>query len=255
MKREEKELIQRIIQLGEMFGKGNIDPFQINVIRYLNLLREIFPKMKTTQELKMDIEALRQLINIVFQQKEFLKQKSSKLYLDPLLVEWKIENLSNKELSEILINSWHPIVEINQLNKERIKQSIEYWREILGGKRKTELEKLCEATHGKIKLEDLKKHGFLSEETFIQTLNSFFKEVTSKIIEKGQISYWEAVKSEKFHQTVKKAYLLSFLLTAGLLEIEIDPIREEITLKIPMKRKGVRMGGYSLPIPLTPGKV
>jgi hypothetical protein len=60
------------------------------------------------------------------------------------------------------------------------------------------------------------------------------------------------VKGKNYAETVRRAYLLSFLITYGMASVEIDPLKEEI--KVEAKEKPERRKGevYSLPIHIPP---
>jgi len=117
---ERQELMLRIIDLCDTVRKRGIDPFDVEVREFFDRLRELLPNLKKHEELYLDIQAVLGLADVVFQQGEWIKHKSSMLYLDPLLIMLKLHALPARELADVFARSWHPIVQLETLEPEGV---------------------------------------------------------------------------------------------------------------------------------------
>ncbi len=249
---EKKELMLRIIDLCESVRQRGMDPFDVKVQEFLDRLRELLPKLKAHEDLYLDIEAMLGLAEVVYQQGEWIKHKSSLLYLDPLLIMLKLHALSSEDLSDILMRSWHPIVELESISPHGIKESRDYWTELpplserWGGLETTEL------LTGKISRSELEKMGVSSEEDFSKLMKEISEELQSAVGEKGEINYWDFIMARTFEETTKRAWLVSFLVTGGYATIDVMPLEEEIILRPLAKPRGLKTTEvFSLAIPIT----
>jgi len=178
-------------------------------------LGELLPELRGYDELYMDAEAILSLSEIVFHQKEWVKHRSSVLYLDPLLVMLKVHALEPKDLSEIFLKSWHPIVELESVSPPGLREAVDYWTELLPlaeragelGTTESQLEQLSSS--------ELKQRGIISEEDFEKVLDRAWRELKEMAGKRGFISYWDYIVSKSFQETVMRAWVLSFLVSYG----------------------------------------
>ncbi|HUI00719.1 MAG TPA: hypothetical protein VLX56_03725, partial [Nitrososphaerales archaeon] len=70
-----------------------------------------------------DSEAMQQLVAIVKLQDQYLKHRASALYIDPLLLELKIQLISKEELAESFAKCWHPIAQLDQLTPRGLEKA------------------------------------------------------------------------------------------------------------------------------------
>ncbi len=249
MDRKRIDLLLRIIELSETVEKGLLDPFKVDVKKFFNQLSEILPQLKSLEELNIDMEAVRKLVNVIFHQKKWFIDKSSLLYFDPIMIQWKIQVLNLRGLAEILVDAWHPIIEHHQLIPQRLMQSLEYW-EKLEGKPKEELSSFLEGQPGKINFETLREMGFISQEEFESGLKRLREELLEKTSGK-EIDYWDFIVEETFQETIRRAYLTAFLCEYGYASIRFSPLEEKFYVKPTLKRKGREGESHSLPISIS----
>jgi hypothetical protein len=243
---ERRELILRIIDLCESVSRKGLNPFDVQVREFFDRLRELLPLLKKHEELYLDLQAVAGLSDVIYQQGEWIKHRSSLLYLDPLLVLLKIQALSTEELAEVLLRSWHPVLEQECLTPSSLREGHEYWRLLPNLEERLRGLEVEEVEPGLMGREELGRMGFLSKELFEEMLDQLWMELKRK----GKISYWDFVRAKDYTETVRRAYLLSFLITYGMVSVEMDPLREEIKVEArenPEKREEV----FSLPIPLS----
>jgi hypothetical protein len=242
---ERKELILRIIDLCESVSKKGLNPFDIQVREFFDKLRELLPLLKKHEELYLDLQAVVGLSDVVYQQGEWIKHRSSLLYLDPLLVLLKVQALSTEELAEVFARSWHPILEQECLTPNCLREGYEYWRLLPNLAERLRGLEVEQAEPGLMGRDELERMGFISKELFEEMLDQLWMELKRR----GRVSYWDFVRGRNYPETVRRAYLLSFLITYGMVSVEMDPLKEEIKVEAkdePEKREEV----FSLTIPI-----
>ncbi len=223
---ERRDILLRIIDLCESVSKKGLNPFDVRVGELFDKLRELLPLLRRHEELALDLQAVVGLAEVIRQQGEWIKHRSSLLYLDPLLVMLKIHALSTEELAQIFVRSWHPILELECLTPLGLKEGLEYWKFLPSlQERLRELPKM-EVQPGRIGLKELEEMGFIHE-CFDEMLDSLWLELRKR----GRVDYWKFIKGKNFSERVKRAYLLSFLITYGLAKIYLDPIEERIEVE------------------------
>ncbi|MEM2922407.1 MAG: hypothetical protein QXF26_08850, partial [Candidatus Bathyarchaeia archaeon] len=82
---QEKERLLRIISLCMAVESKQLNPFEVEVEQILEFLRQCFPKWKTLDEIVLDAQTLNQIATIVKLQGDWVKYRSTSLYVDPLL--------------------------------------------------------------------------------------------------------------------------------------------------------------------------
>ncbi len=229
--KQRKEIMLRIIDLCRTVGRRGIDPFEVEVPELFERLRKILPKIRDWEELYLDIEAVLGLSDVISQQGEWVKHRSSLLYFDPLLVMWKINTLSSRELADIFVRSWHPIVEMECLTPSGIREAMDYWTNLPSLAERGARLDVVETLTGEMALRELAKLGLIVEEGFTETLEKFWKELKRAAGKKGEISYWDFVRAKTFEETIGKAWLVSFLVSYGYATLEVKPLEDEITLR------------------------
>ncbi len=251
-KKKKRELMNRIIDLAESVNDREVDPFEVEVSDFLERLDEIFPEEEDPEELLLDMRAMLGLTDVVSQQEDWIKHKSSLLHFDPMLVNWKVKELTKKQLAYVLVDSWHPTVEMESISKPGIEEAMEYWENLEPmSERGAELE-TEEVSPGAISMEELSESGFQSKEDFDEEVEEKWEELKKATDEENKISYWEFIDSENYKETIRNAWLTSFLISYGYASVEMDPLEEKITLKARETQETPReKDGKSLPIAIS----
>jgi len=249
---ERQELMLRIIDLCDSVRKRGLDPFDVEVREFFDRLRELLPKLRSHEDLYLDIQAVLGLAEVVFQQEEWIKHKSSMLYLDPLLIMLKLHALSAKDLAEVLVRAWHPIIDLESLSPHGVKEGMEYWTNLPNlDERWRDLE-TTEVLTGEVARRELARMGILSDEDFAAVLDKTWRGLKDAAGEQGELSYWDFISERSFEETVVKAWLVSFLVSYGYATLELNPLEEEITLRPLSKPQTLeRVATFSVPISIS----
>lgn len=250
--KKKKELMKRVIDLSESVEEREVDPFEVDVPEFLERLDEVFREVEDSEDMILDIRAMLGLTDVISQQEDWIKHKSSLLHFDPMMVTWKVRGLEKKELAKVLVNSWHPTVALECVSKPGLKEALEYWENLAPiDERGAELETEEVGTE-EIARDELSEFGFESREDFDEMVEQAWEEVKDMSDDEGQVAYWEFVDSESFRDTVRNAWLVSFLVSYGYASIEIDPLEEDITLKVREERETPsEKTGTSVPIAIS----
>lgn len=250
--KKKRELMLRIIDLAKSVREKGIDPFEVEVEELFQRLQEIFPEVEDPEELLLDVRAVLGLTDVVSQQGDWIKHKSSLLYFDPMLVQWKLRELSEKQLARVLTKSWHPIVELECISRPGIRESVDYWTNLAPlSERGIELE-TTEVSPGEVGRDALSELGVESEKDFNDMMEKTWRELKKAAENEGRISYWDFVDAKDFHKTVRQAWLVSFLVSYGYATLEIQPLEEKIIIKPREERETPEEEvSSSIPIPIS----
>ncbi len=252
MRGERQELMLRIIDLCDSVQKRGLDPFDVEVREFFDRLRELLPKMRKHEEIYLDIQAVLGLADVVFQQGEWIKHKSSMLCLDPLLIMLKLHALPAKDLAEVFVRAWHPIIDLESLSPHGIKEGMDYWKNLPSLDERWRGLDTTEVLTGEVARRELARMGILSDEDFAALLDKSWREMKDIAGEQGEMSYWDFISEKSFEETVMKGWLVSFLVSYGYATLEIKPLEDEIMLKPLSKPQQLeRVATFSVPISIS----
>lgn len=220
------EAIDRIIGLCRQTESSGSDPFAVDVIALLEKLKLMLSEWKTMPQLTRDAEAVYRIAMLIKLQEEVVKHRSSLLYTDPLLVELKILASDPGELARAFLRAWRPVAALHQLNLEQLRLAYDYWSNL----RKLQFDEYESRMPSSLNLEQLKSMGVLVDEVQSKVLEEMHGDLLRRSTG-GRINYWEFVTDKDYATTVKKAVLVSFLVTLGYAELEIEPLENRIWLK------------------------
>jgi len=220
------EAVDRIIGLCRQVESGGSDPFSVDVVALLEKLKLLLGEWKTVPQLARDAEAVYRIAMLIKLQEEVVKHRSSLLYTDPLLVELKVLASDPGDLARAFLRAWRPIASLQQLNLEQLRLAYDYWSNL----RRLQLDEYESRMPSSLDLEQLKSMGVLVDEVQSKLLEEMHGELIRRS-SGGRMNYWEFVADRDFANTVKKAVLVSFLVTLGYAELEIEPLENRIWLK------------------------
>lgn len=252
MPAEKQELLMRIIDFCDSVRTRGLDPFDVEVREFFDRLRELLPKLRKTDDLYLDIQAVLGLADVVFQQGEWIKHKSSMLYLDPLLIMLKLHALPAKDLAEVLVRAWHPIIDIESLSPHGIKEGLDYWQNLPSLEDRFRELETTEVMTGEIARRELARMGILTDEDFTAVLDRMWRELKELAGKSGEMSYWKFIAGKSFKETVIKAWFVSFLVSYGYATLEVKPLEEDIILK-PLAKPQIleHVATFSVPISIS----
>lgn len=252
-KRLGKEHLQRIIDSCRSVEEKGIDPFLVDVDSILAVIHEYFPEWENPEELCLDAEAVHQIASAIKLQSEWVKHRSTSLYTDPFLIEEKLRKLPKEEISTIFLKSWHPIVEFEQISPHSQAEAIKYWQSLIPLDERWQKKEGLHIETGTTTREELVKQHIIAEKEFSKVLEAFWQELMQKTMDKDKIEYWDFIGAVTYEETVRRAYLTSFLVTYGYATLEVDRLEEIIYIK-PYKTPIPTVGNkqaISLPIPIS----
>ena len=188
----------------------------------------------------MDSEAILELSRIVKLQDQFLKQRASALYIDPLLIQLKLKLLPKEALSEAFVKSWHPVAQVDQLSPRGLEKAFVYWRELTPiSERFKDQFGSYGIVPGVVDYSDLVSLGVFTKEQFETSLVQLHEELLQK--SNGDwVDYREFIGDDAFEAKVRRAYLLAFLISEGRALLKTEPLSGKIwTQALAEKAKGV----------------
>ena len=216
--------------------RKGINPFEVEVNEILDTLKKYLPHWEALEDFVLDASALNEIASVVRLQGEWIKHRSTSLYVDPLLIELKIKAIDARRLVDIFVKSWRPIVEFEALSRKRVNEAVDYWNHLLP------LEERRVSLHaptnnlGSTSLEELLKLKIVSEKSFNESLQNFWEELKMTVGNRDQISYWDFIQADTYEETIYRAYMTSFLITYGYATLEVDRLEEEAFL-IPFQER------------------
>jgi hypothetical protein len=255
-KRFGREKLQRIIEMCTAIENRTVDPFLLDVDSIIKVVQEYFPQWEEADELNLDSEAIHHLASVIKLQSEWVKHCSTSLYTDPFLLEEKITQASKEEMLSVLLNAWHPLVEMEQLSINSLAAAMRYWDGLVPIKERWADLDVQEVAIGTTSRDEMVKQRVLGDKIFSEELEGYWQELKEKVKEKGsdgKILYWDFIGADTYEETVERAFLTSFLITYGYATLEIHPLEEEIFI-IPFEKPNTEIlaqQSISIPIAVT----
>jgi hypothetical protein len=242
----------RIIEMCKMVERKGANPFEVDVKASLEKLKKYLPHWKLLDDLLLDAEAINAISSIIKLQSDWIKNRSSSLYIDPIFIEMKIRMLDPKIIAEAFLDAWHPIISIDQIFPKKLKEAIDYWNNLLPLSDRWKEDFSPSSPIGTFEIDDLIKLKVVSLKDFDEKMKGLLNELMSKLSKSDKIDYWDFVYADTFEETLERAYVVSFILTEGYATLIIDPLEERIfimPLKEPRKTSSKKIA-RSLPIAL-----
>ena len=180
-----------------MVQSSSVNPFEVDIREKLLVLKRHLPDWKVIDIMLMDSEALRQLVQIVKLQDQWIKYRASSLYIDPLLLELKIRLLTKDDLADSFVKCWHPIAQVDQLTARGIEKAFTYWRDLtpFSERFKEELGNYSTGP-GVMDFEELQSLSIFTKEQFESGLDSLFNELRERSSD-GEMNYREFVRGDR----------------------------------------------------------
>ena len=238
-KKQGSEHLQRVIDMFKSIEERSLDPFNVDVDDVIAVIQKYFPEWESPEELCLDAEAIHRLASVIKLQGDWVKHRSTSLYTDPFLLEEKILRLSKEELAAIFLETWHPIIELEQISLNTLAEATKYWHSLLPLSERWLKIGSLETQTGATTREELVKLRILADESFLEELKVFWEELKRRVGGEEKIEYWSFIGADTFSETTKRAYMTSFLVTYGYATLELHPLEEEIFIKPFVKPKSM----------------
>lgn len=237
-----------IVKTCDAIEGRRFNPFLLDVKYALSILKKYFPHLKEFEDHCLDASALNHLSKVLRLQGSQLRFQSSSLYADPAFLEEKIPALSTKNLAQIFAESWHPIVELEQITEQSMSEATEYWNALAPIEERWKRLRLGESVlPGSLAGDKLSEMGIQAEELFGEKLLRLWRELREEAKDKT-IGYQNFVCRESFPETVERALLVSFLVTYGYARISKS---KGVLQLLPNKEQRIERRSVSLPISIT----
>jgi len=236
----------RLINFCKTIQKEGTDPFDLDIKKFLETLKRYLKKWKSLDDLLIDAEAISELTKIIELQGKWIRDRSSSFYIDPVLMELKIKMLEPVQLANAFFESWHPIVSMDRITSKRLKEGLDYWNALLPFSERKEEFPLPSTLETAFSLDDLIDLNILSKIEFEDSIKTILKDLEAR----GRIEYHDFIYDDEFEDSVKKAYLTSYLVSEGKAELDINPLEEEVIIS-PSNANGKANTGESRSIPIS----
>jgi len=230
-KRLAKDELRRIIEFCRSVESKGLNPFLVEVKDLIAFIRDYFPNWNEPEELCLDVEAINQIASIIKMQSEWIKHRATSLYRDPFLIEEKLRSLPAEKITEVFLQCWNPIIELEQISILSLREAKDYWDALPSLDERWKKTGFIQTETGSATREEMIKQGILSSETFTSELEKLWEELKASTSKEGRIQYWEFIGAPTYDETVRRAFLTSFLVTYGYATLEIHPLEEKIFIR------------------------
>ncbi|MEM3096956.1 MAG: hypothetical protein QW756_02845 [Nitrososphaerota archaeon] len=247
-----REELARIIELCEKVEKSGIDPFTVDVKGLLAKLRRILESHKNFETIVLDAETLYKVALLVALQHRWLRDRAASLFVDAQLIAVKILSADIKTLAHCLVSSWHPIVYGEQLTRGMLRDGLEYFLSLptRAGRQASQPSEAGEFDKSAKELLEVFSQNVVLEDE----VTSLHSEMIEAAGPRGRADYWRFLDMRGRPMRAHRAYIVSFIVSEGLANLQVNPITGEISL-IPYERKVERKRVVSLPVSLGVGDV
>jgi len=248
-----KDRLERVIDMMRGIEAHTVDPFLLNVDEIIRIIQEYFPEWDQPEELNLDAEAIHHLASVIKLQSEWVKQRSTSLYTDPFLLEEKITQKNKREMTEVFLQAWHPIVEQEQITVQSLGDALRYWDALVPLRERWEQTAVSEVSSGTASREELVGESILRDEAFSAELDRYWNELKEKTQTKGEtgkLAYMDWINAETYQETVQRAYITSFLVTYGYATLEVIPLEDEIFIS-PLQELSAKLSKQAVSVPIT----
>ncbi|HIE36983.1 TPA: hypothetical protein EYP83_02345 [Candidatus Geothermarchaeota archaeon] len=227
----ESDVYSRIKSLSKMVLEGSLDPLDIDISMFIDLLSKVDVDRLPIELFMEDVEALNGLSQILKYQKEAIIRYLEGLKLDELIVKTAILSLDIDGLSEIVRRIYRPSADISTIDNDFIVKSLLYFKNIRRLKREF-TDRLVEIDSIDIPIEeDIRKHMDILYKRLLETSKD----------------EWVNYKDILLDKPILNSYLISLLASEGYLIIRVDRISGEVYVK-PLSKKVNIVNPVSIPI-------
>lgn len=243
-----REELENVIKICENVEKRGLNPFTVNVKDLLSRLRRTLEENPDLEYYVIDAETMYKIAIVIALQHKWLRERAQALFVDAQMIATRLTAMDKKSIARAFLKAWRPIISIEQMTPNRLRQGMEHFLSLpprSGGR-----------TWGwKISQREMEfiKGGLAEEEEVAEKLKELHEELLREYEKKEEVDYWEFVRRERFEEIFERAYLLSFLITEGYVDVKRNPLRNEIKL-IPRREKMKREQPVSLVITIGSGR-
>ncbi|MCS7118118.1 MAG: hypothetical protein NZ957_04965 [Thaumarchaeota archaeon] len=235
------EELRRMAAALESVLNMKVEPFTVNVSSLLKRLRSIIEESRDFETVVLDAEVLYRVSVVLGLQQKYILQSASSLLVDSQVIVAKVLRSEPHELAAAFMTAWRPLARLEHVTTPLLIRAYEHFLSLPGKLVRPET----------VTASNERAPGWdVYEALFEEELRSLRSELES---ETGWVDYWEFISRAGGRSRTNRAYLLSFLITRGEVEVQYDPLKEEIRVKASAPSPSRREGGVlSLVITLGP---
>ena len=206
-RRELKDLL-RTVQATE---ERRLNPFHVDLQDALALADRYFPLWDEFADLELDARALNALSRVVKMQEGRLRYQAQLFHADPEAMAAKLQKFPNAQLGKLFLESWHPVVELEQLTAEALEEAQDYWEAMPTVEERHRVRpRRAPPQPENVTLDDLLARGVIARDGFGSHIAALWADLQGR----GPTSYWDFI-GEVPGQRVQRAYATSYLITYG----------------------------------------
>ncbi|MEM3819347.1 MAG: hypothetical protein QXF08_02730 [Nitrososphaerota archaeon] len=245
VKKYSREEIERIISICENIEKRGLDPFSLDVKELLVKLRKMLEENPDLDYYLLDVETIYRIATIIALQHKWLTEKARSLFIDSQLISSRVTVLDKKSIVQAFLKAWRPIISIDQLTSQRLHHGYEHFLNL--PPRRDERRYGWKLTGKEAELAQIYLEK--EREEVEEKMKVLYDELVEKARGKNDVDYWDFVLRPSLEETYHRAYVLSFLISEGYVEVKKNPLGDELKL-VPNTRKVSRKNAASLVISL-----
>lgn len=219
-----------MMELCRTVERKGLNPFDVDVKSLLTRLRRMLEDARHVEEIVMDAETLYRIALLIAFQSRWLRDKASALFIDHQLVAIKLAVAENKTLAQAFLRSWRPIVRLEQLTAYKTRLGMEHFLNLPSRDReKSRLPSPRAISMSEI--EEMMRAGILEKAWFEEKLEQVYTDLLD-VAGRGHVDYWQFIAGKDFAESLARAYIVSFLVTNGKVDLKSDPLTDEKTLVV-----------------------
>ncbi len=237
-----REELEKVIQICENIERRGLNPFTVNVRDLLMKLRRMLEENETLDHYILDAETMYRIATLIALQQRWLKERAQALFVDAQMIETRLIAMDKKSIVRAFLKAWRPIISLEQITIQRLRQGADHFLSLApraGGR----------SWGWKVTRRDVEliEGSVKPEEEVAEKLKKLHEELLKEYRLRGEVDYWSFIKGRNLEESFERAYLLSFLITDGYVDVRRNPLKNEIKL-IPRERKAERKQPASLVI-------
>lgn len=244
-----REEIERIISICENIEKRGVDPFTVDVKDLLQRLRRMLEENPDLDHYTLDSEILYKIAVVIALQNRWLGERARALFIDSQLISSRLASMDKKAIVQAFLRVWFPIVSLSQITAQRLRHGLDHFLSL--PTRRDERTYGWKLTDREVEI--LRASIEREKEEMESKMRSLHQELLEEAGDSGEVDYWRFVLKGRGGEAYERAYVLSFLISEGYVEVARDPLKGEIRLK-PNRDKVSRRSTTSLVISLRVGR-